>query len=408
MIHLNRSLFTLILLLFFNSGFSQEKERSRKAQDIEHTSFYITENETNDLKVAKLGQQLQNAIIESNTDAFMTLFDTKGFGELVTKSTKNDHSLKAHRAGFLDGFKSNITAFPKKLIAEVEAGSYYDFVNYSYSNDTNTYYMLFRIYSAETGINYHNYRVSVLNNNFSFNDIYVYLTGEELSKTLERFYFYSLPKKSLFDFFGEDNLAEFLKLVEGVDYYNKGDFKNAYKKMNAVKGDIGNDKFVLVLKAICASNINDDLYKDAIKSIMDTYPDDATLYLSQIDYFLLNKNYDKAQELFRRLKEDTSDDFLDLLMGNVEFERLDYKKALTYFKTIAKNYPDYFDGHSSMLTCLSLMQQFDECVKVLDFLVEDGYAKTDIVGFVEEVDINNENVLKDLAASEAFKKWKNI
>lgn len=408
MIHLKRSLYTLILLFFFNTGFSQNKERSRKAQDIAHSSFYITENETNDLKVAKLGQQLQNAIIESNTEAFMLLFDTEGFGELVTQSTKNDTSLNAHRAGFLKGFKSNITTFPKKLINEVDAGSYYDFVNYSYNNNTNTYYMLFRIYSAETGINYHHYRVSILNNNFAFNDIYVYLTGEELSKTLERFYFYSLPKKSLFDFFGEDNLAEFLKLVEGVDYYNKGDFKNAYKKMNSVKGDVANDKFVLVIKAICASNINDALYKDAIKSIMDAYPDDATLYLSQIDYFLLNKDYDTALSLLKKLKKDTDDDFLDLLMGNVEFERLDYEKAITHFKTIAKNYPDYFDGHSSMLTCLSLTKQFDECVKVLDVLVEDGYAKTDVVGFVEEVDINNENVLKDLAASDAFKKWKNI
>ena len=408
MIHLKRALCSLILLFFFNAGFSQNKPRSRKAQDTKNSSFYITENETNDVKVAKLGQQLQNAIIESNTEAFMQLFDTKGFGELVTASTKNDKSLNNYRANFLKGFDSNITAFPKKIINEVETGSYYDFVNYSYDNSMDTYYMLFRIYSAETGINYHFYRVSIVNNNFSFNDIYVYLTGEALSKTLERFYLYALPKKSLFDFFGENNADEFIKLAQGVDYYNKGDFKNAYDKIDGLKGDLKDDKFVLVIKSVCASNINDALYKNSIKNIMDKYPDDATLYLSQIDYHILTEDYDMALFLFEKLKQDTDDSFLNLMMGNVEFQRERYEKALSYFEVITQEFPDFFDGYSSKLSCLSLMQEFEECIGVLDFLVKDGYDKTDIIGFVEEIDVYNENILKDLATSEAFKNWKKL
>ncbi len=407
MIHLNISLFTLFLL-FFNLGISQNKERSRLEQDIENSGFYIPENETNDTKVALLGQHIQNAIIESNSCDFMTLFDTKGFGSLVTKSTINNHKIKAYREGFLKGFISNINAFPKKIIAEVEAGSYYDFVNYSYSSESSTYHMLFRIYSADTGINYHQYRVSQCNGKFTFNDIYVYLTGEELSKTLQRFYLYNMPKKSLLDFFGKNNIHEFLKLVDGVNFYNQGEFKKAYHNMDMLKGDLKNDKFVLVVKAVCASNLSDDIYKKSIKNIISAYPDDATLYLSQIDYYLLNEDYHMALSLLEKLKEDTSDDFLELLMGNVEFQRMDYEKALKHFKTITKEYPDLFDGHSSMLTCLSLLKKFDECIKVLTTLVENGYAKTDVIGFVEETDDYNENILKDLAASEAFKKWKDI
>ncbi|TBN06318.1 hypothetical protein EYD45_00070 [Hyunsoonleella flava] len=408
MIRFKRSLITPILLLIFNTGVSQGKERTRKSQQIPSTSFYITENETNDTKVAKLGQQIQNVILEGNTDAFMTLFDTKGFGKLVTYSTRKDNSLKSYRDNFLSGFKSNISVFPKKLIDEVESGSYYNFVNYSYNDEMNTYYMLFRMFSDETGINYHHYRVSKLNGKFTFNDVYVYLTGEELSKTLERFYLYALPKKSLFDFFGKSNADEFVKMAQGVDFYNEGDFKNAYKKLNTLKGDLKNDKFVLVIKAVCASNISDELYKDSMKNIMEHHPDDPTLYLSQIDYFLLNENYDRAQNLFDKLKEDTGDDFLDLLKGNVEFERMNYEKALSYFKNIARGYPDLFEGHSSMLSCYSLLKKYDKCIDILNFLVEDGYAKDDIIGFVEELDANNENILIGLAKSEAFKSWKKV
>lgn len=408
MIRFYRSLITLILFSICFTGVSQNKERSRTAQDIETTSFYIIENETNDAKVAELGEQIQNAAIESNTEAFMLLFDTEGFGELVTYSNRNDKATTSYREGFLKGLKSNITVFPKKIIKEIEAGSYYDFVNYSYNNEVNTYYMLFRIYSAETGINYHHYRVSVVDGKFKFNDIYVYLSGEDLSKTLERFYLYALPKKSLFDFFGESNADEFIKLAEAVDFYNKGDFKNAYNKIDALQGDLKNDKFVLVIKSICASNLGESVYKDAMKSIIEHHPDDPTLYLSQIDYFLLNKDYDKAQDLFKNLQEDTDDDFLNLLMGNVEFERMEYEKALSYFKIITEGYPDFFEGHSSVLSCFSLLKQFDECINILNLLVEDGYTKADIISFVEELDNDNENILMDLATSDAFKSWKKI
>ena len=407
MIRLNTSLFTLILLFFFNLGASQNKERTRKSQDIQNSGFYIPESEANDTKVAQLGQQIQTAIIERNSCKFMMLFDIKGFGTLVTKGTKIDKNTKAYKEGFLKGLTSNIDVFPKKIFAEVEAGSYYDFVNYSYSSKYKTYHMLFRIYSAETGINYYQYRVSQNNGKFTFNDIYVYLTGEELSKTMQRFYLYNLPKQSLFDFFGENNTDEFLKLVEGINFYNEGDHKKAYYTINSLKGDLKNDKYVLVVKAICASNLNNNIYKASIKNIIDIYPNDATLYLSQIDYYLLNEDYDKAISLFEKLKKDTQDDFLELLIGNIEFQRMAYEKALTHFKIIAKEYPDLFDGHSSMLTCFSLLKKFDECIKVLDILVEDGYAKADVIGFVEETDDYNDNVLKDLAVSEAFKNWKN-
>ena len=70
------------------------------------------------------------------------------------------------------------------------------------------------------------------------------------------------------------------------------------------------------------------------------------------------------------------------------------------------NYPDFFQGHSSYLTCLSEMENFEACGEFLTFLVNEGYAKIDLVEFVEELDENGENELNNLIKSKVYQNWK--
>lgn len=395
-----------IFFFIFSNSFSQNKHNSERVRKSVYSKTYIIENEENDSKVVKLGNNIQNAILDSDIDAFMSSFDTKSFGELIVADVEEDGTTKQFKSGFLKGIKGNISAIPKRIITEIEAGSYYDFVNYRYEKDDKSYYMLFRIYSPETGINYHDYKVSQLNEKLVFKDIYIYLSGEKLSKTLKRFYLYSLPKKSLFKFFGENNTKEFLNMVDAVNLYNKGEFINAHNKFKEIKGELKNDKFFLIIKSVCASNVNENEYQKSMEEILNAYPNDTSLYLSQIDYHIMNKNYDTAHTLLDRLQKDTSDDFLNLLKGNLEFEKKNYDKALEYFKNISDNYPDFFEGHSSYLSCLAIKKDFETCIKFLSILVNEGFEKTDLIEYIEVLDDDGENTLEDLATSEIYNDWK--
>lgn len=397
---------TTALFLFISFAYTQNKYNTKSASKNEKTEKYIQETEENDSKVIELGDNILNAIFESDVDAYISFFDTSAFTDIMMEGIKEDPSTKDFRRGFLSGLKEGIAAIPKKIIKEIEAESYYDLVNYRYDEDAKTYFMLFRIYSPETGVNYHDYRVSKLNNKFVFNDIFIYLSGEELSKTYRRFYIYNLPRKSLLDLFGENNADEFLVMIEAVTLYNNGEFIKAHEKLKNIGGDLKNDKFVLIIKAICASNVSDDEYEKSLKTIAEIYPDDSSLFLTQIDYHIMNENYDTAMTLVDKLKTDTDDDFLNLFKGNIEYERKNYEKSIEYFKNISDNYPDFFEGHSSYLACLSITQKFNECIELLSFLVEDGYEKPDLIAFVEELDENGENIFEDLAKSDLYKKWK--
>ena len=399
-------LLSCALFLFISFAFSQNKYNIKSANKKEMAEKHIEESEENDSKVIQLGEDIINTIYESDVEAYMSFFDTSAFTDLMMEGIKEDPSTKDFIRGFLSGLKEGIAAIPKKIIKEIEAESYYDLVNYRYDEDTKTYYILYRIYSPETGVNYHDYRVSKLNNKFVFNDIFIYLSGEELSKTYRRFYIYNLPRKSLLDLFGKSNADEFLVMIEAVTLYNNGEFIKAHEKLKDIGGDLKNDKFVLIIKAICASNISDDEYRNSLKTIAEIYPNDSSLFITQIDYHIMNENYDVAITLLDKLKSDTDDDFLNLFKGNIEYERKNYEKSIEYFKNISDINPDFFEGHSSYLACLAITEKFDECIKLLSFLVEDGYEKSDLIEFVEELDENGENILEGLAKSDLYKKWK--
>ncbi len=393
-----------IIILFISYSCSQNKRNTGKEEI--NSTLQIPYSKKNDSLVVELGDSIQNAIQNGDVDKYLSYYDLDSFSSFITKDTPLDNKSAQYKDGFLKGVKSGLKSIPQKIIDEVSLEGYYDFVNYFYDESTQTYYMLFRLYSSLSGINYHQYRVSKQDDKLTFSDIYIYLTGENLSETFKRLFIYSLPKKSLFDFFGENNSSEFLKIAEATKLYNQGKFQMAYHKFNDIKGDLKNDKFILILKSTCASQINDREYSKTMQQIVSHYPDDPTLYLSQIDYYIITKNYEKTIELLNRLENETSDDFLNFLKGNLELERSNYSKAIEHFKYIIDNYPDFSEGYTTYLYALSLNGDFDKCIDLLSFLTNNDYLKPDLIQFIEEEDEYGQNEFKALINSKQYKNWK--
>ncbi len=397
----------IVFVLMFSALQAQDKRASRYAQKNYTYQITIEETPENDEKVAELGSHIVDAIHNAELEKYIEVYDLKTFGELIFKDIENNPSQDTFRDNFLKGIKKGSSVIPNRIIEEVKGDSYYDFVNYGYNIEQKTYYILCRMYSPSTGINYHEYRVSKVNNKFMFNDIYIYLSGEPLSKTYARLYLYGLPKESLLDIFGTNNATEFIKMTDAVQLYQSQNFVQAYNKFNSIEGDMNNDRFILILKAMSAAQVGDNEYKSVMQQIVEKYPNDPSLNLSRIDYHTLNNEHDTAIKLINDIELTTSDDFLNLLKGNLEYDRDNYEEALKYYKYISDNYSDFFFGHSCYLSCLSSMENYTACGEFLEFLVDDGYEKSDLIEFIEEVDENGQNKLDGLVKSEPYQKWKN-
>src|SRR5690606_9422703 len=140
------------------------------------------------------GMFIQTQIHESNPEGFLSKFDTKIIKNKVRKVDSKLLKTIHDENEFDRGLKTGLIEFPKKIISLFEIGSFYDMVNYRYDEETQTYHMLFRLFQMDEGINYHDYKVSVVNDEFMFDDMYIYLSGEYISDTFTRIFEYTSPE----------------------------------------------------------------------------------------------------------------------------------------------------------------------------------------------------------------------
>ena len=364
----------------------------------------VVENDANNNRVEALAVTIQNAVFEGSSSDFMTAFDIPSFVKNV--EIDEETSSDSYQKGLMKGFINGLENLPKKIIADFENGSYYDYVSHRYDETAGTYYILFRLFSSETGLNYHDYKVFNVDGELLLGDIYIYASGEHISQTFSRLLVNSLPQSKLSQLFGKRNAKDFTTMVEGFLQYRSGNPQKAYKTLEGIKGDLSNEKYFLVIKSQVASEVSDDLYKATLKEMKDKHPDDTTLYLNYIDYYIMEGDYKKAIEQIDILENQTKDDFLAYMKGNLEYEQGNYAKASEHFKYITDNYEGFFEGFSSYLSSLTAEKRFDDAISVLEQLILIGYDKELLVEFVEEDDDFGVNIMQELVDSEAFKAWK--
>jgi tetratricopeptide (TPR) repeat protein len=397
-------LFFIINILVFSNVYSQTKHNTRNAKRVSKTEHQIKKTEENDEHVHLLGLYIQNSIVENNVDDFMSKMDVNSFMDLVMANENDVDS--AFSNGFRKGIEKGLKALPQRIIQQVDTGSYYDFISYRYANDEQTYYMLFRLFSTEDGLNYHNYKVNKKNGELMFSDIYIYLTGESLTKTMGKMYIYALPEKNKLNIFGEKKSEEFNKVIEAASLLKEGKPKEGYNILRSLKSDLAKDKFVLLIKSQMANYVGEELYEKSLKEIINTYPEDQTLYLNFIDYYIMLENYDEALKLVEKLQDETQDDFLNFMKGNLQYANGEVDSTQESFNYIITNYSDFFSGYVGYMTCLISKEEYKETIDVLNNLTKQGYEKQVLVEFVEEKDENGYNEFANLVTSQEYNNWK--
>lgn len=381
---------SLLLLIIFKFNYS-------------FTQSIIEENSKNSEKIFEIGEALQEAIYNKDVSGFMNYID---INTLVKNIIKDDKSkISKNQKEFLQGLINSMDGIAKKLISEVENGAYYDFIDYNYDPIKQTYFILFRLYSYE-GLNYHNYRVYIVDDELLIGDIYYYTAGEYVSQTLRRLYLNAIPKNKISALLGDSNTEDFMKLISGFLLTKEGKYREAYDILDSIKGSTSKEKYYLIIKLHIASALDDDLYAKTIEKIEKIYGDDPSMSLSLIDYYTLKEDYDKVHELLDQLMFETNDDFLNYMKGSIEIEREDYKKAISYLKPIADDYPDFFEGLGLYIYALSEIKEYKTIFIYLEKTIERGYLKEDIIEYIEEPDELGQNIFKSFSNSKEYIDWK--
>ncbi|WP_296313373.1 tetratricopeptide repeat protein [Winogradskyella sp. UBA3174] len=366
----------------------------------------LPETEENDEKVEELARNLETSFNDLETTVFNQKFDVEGFMSNVVDNDKIDKNDEFTR-GFMKGVKQSGFNLSAKIVDEIDAGSYYNLINYHYDSDEKAYYFTFRIYSSETGVNYHDYKVCFDGETTKFNDIYIYLTGEKLSATLQRIFILSQPSKNVLSkLLGGKSDNSILKIAEAKKLLENGKPKKAYKKISEVEGPMAKEKFTLIIKGSIASAFDDELYGSILEEFAELYPDDPTLYLKQVDYYILKEDYKKAIENIEILMYETDDDFLNLVKANAYLMDKDYKNAEKYYVYMTVNYPDLFEAYVGLMVSLNYQSSFKETLNIVKDLLNQGYDREALLEFLEEKEADGSNELEAFVTSKVYKQWK--
>ncbi len=366
----------------------------------------LKESKENDEKISAIAQEIEASFHDLSTDGFNEYFDTESFKVKLISNidfSSNDPYIR----GFLDGVGDAGNKLALKIINEIENGAYYNLINYRYNIVEKAYYFTFRIYSEETGINYHDYKVCSDGKDIKVNDIYIYLSGEHLSETLNRIFKMSLEdeKNNTFNSKGS-TLNSMFKVMNAQKLLQEGKVRQAYEMVDGITGPMKNEKFFLLIKALIASSYDDKIYEDILSEFAKLYPDDPTLYLKLIDYYFLKENYKMVHIYLDKLMFETNDDFLNLMKAHAYMLQEDFINAEKYYNYIKVNYPASFSAYIGEMISLSYQNRFEETLAIAQNLVDDGYDKNELIQFFEEKEPDGSNQLEAFVRSKTYKDWK--
>ncbi|EDP69613.1 hypothetical protein FBALC1_05493 [Flavobacteriales bacterium ALC-1] len=392
--------YVILIFYFFAFQFSEAQQENKKC-----LCELLEQSEANDKKVIELATEIEESFHNLSQEGFQKHFDSQSFMESILSGTGADTNDSFTR-GFIEGVGDTSKKLGLKILNEINNGAYYNLVNYHYDVPEKAYYFSFRLYSEETGINYHDYKVCSDGENINVNDIYIYLSGEHISETIKRIFKISLSEKDNDSIDPEDSTINgVFQVLNARKLAESGKPKEAFEKLNKIKGPLVEEKYFLLIKILFAASVNDEIYEDTIAEFAKLYPEDPTLYIKLIDYYILKENYKLVQENLDKLIFETEDDFLNLIKAHIYLIQEDYVNAEKYFNYIKENYPEIFDAYIGEMVSLTYQEKFKKAIEIAQVLVDEGYDKQELMKFFEEKEPDGTNQLEALITSDEYKKW---
>lgn len=316
------------------------------------------------LKYDYIGLAIDSTLYAGDKTYFNQLFDKKTILNKVIVDS-DDKSVKEFNRGFRDGIMNNFD-LAAQLIADTDDNGSYDFLR-SRINTIGEYHLLFRA-SGDKGLNYHDYKIEEIDGIVKIVDVYIFMSGEYLSKSIENIYKSLLSRipGSISKLFGNSMVQDMMKVNDIKTKTAEGDYQGAYEIYESISDEMKKQKTIQIIGLQLSSNLDESIYQKVIQNYEKNFPNDPSLYLVSLDGEYLRGNYEKVLILIRKLDSAIGGDaFLDSYRTNAYFEMGDLDSALKYSNRMLDNYPLYFDAHTTRIAVLSERKEFEAAVEGL-------------------------------------------
>ncbi len=284
-----------------------------------------------DADAKELAMQLEKSVRNENPQVLYNIFDRDGLKKNIQNQGPNLSSAQVNEVVST----TVLNEFGDQIIGAAKDGSYKMIRIY---DDSGRKHMLFRMF-GEGGLNYHDYTLIKVNGSVKADDLYTYLSGEEISKTLANLISVTDGKDA------SNGSDEAQAIVKIADYKKKADYTAEINLFKTLDSKVQKNKSLQLLFIDASKHISDDDYKHALEGFAALYPNDPNTYLLMLDVYYLNKEFDKAMFAINKLDSIVKGDpLLDLYRGNIYKEmgqaaesRASYEKCFAYDPYIKNN-----------------------------------------------------------------------
>lgn len=373
------------------------------SESSETTSSQDAEGETIESIVADSPQSFAEAM-----SLAIGMRDLGKFNELVSWKTIAAKATQSLSGKVIDEYKTTLlkevdgtNSLGAKIISTVQNGGTYDFMELKKNNKTVV--AVFRmILPGGRGVNYHEYILAKTKSNLVVAaDIYVYLTGETLSKSIRR---------NLITALAESKSAQGVKLSESEQLFVKN-ISTVKELTTAVSSNKSTEARELLLKLpatmrkdkavqslMLTTYRNASSFNTVLDQVRKANPDDVFMEMLAIDAYAGQKKYEKAIESIDKISARVGGDpYLAILKGRMHLNLGQREEGEALIREAVELDDQLLSGYWNLISFALQDQDHGETLKLLKIIDERFKIKFR--------DLKEIPSYKNFIASSEYKEW---
>ncbi|HVV06564.1 MAG TPA: hypothetical protein VHC96_20175 [Puia sp.] len=276
----------------------------------------------------KLAHRIEYSTANHDYSVLNNIFDEKELSRRISGEAGLFMS-KTLIKGAIRGLKQD--QYGKTVVDAMGKEGTYEMIK-QYEKDKKQH-ILFRL-SGDGGMNYHDYELVKREDAIKAADVFIYMSGENLSKTIADAL--QLDSRNM----PKEDMEKINKIKTIKSLLAQGEYEKALKEYDELPDVVKKEKAYQMIHIRICSKVDNDRYIQALNEFRSLYPKDPYMYLLMVDAYFLQKNYPMA--LYSVNKLDSlidKDPYQDYQRGMIYLQMKDTMQAQECFERLHANMP---------------------------------------------------------------------
>jgi thioredoxin-like negative regulator of GroEL len=298
-----------------------------------------------------MAQKINSAIASKSDETFLGFIQLDVFTERISRA-----SGKEIPGSFKKGLKAGLknANLGGQIIEALKDKGSYELIKQYEKNKIQ--HLLFRMYS-EGGFNYHDYELTKVGGKVYIADIFIYLTGENFSKSASEI-LAGIEEADDLQKYKREDIEKFKRLNGLIASSRFEEAKTLYDKLPATFRD---KKVVQINYLSIAAGLGGEEYEKALTDFEARYSNEPNMGISLIDGYVYTKQFDRALNVINQLDsmvgKDEMLDYIRYLLYNQMDKPEEARQAL---ENVNHHYPAFEDASIELIYLYCEVQEYEK------------------------------------------------